>query len=66
MTAATVDQAIVEQAARLAEVLNADPQATEPGDEPWTAQDVINVALLRGLAQLEQVYLSDDVFRPMA
>jgi hypothetical protein len=41
------------QAARLAEVMTASPELSEP----WTVQDVLNVALSRGLHEMERLYL---------
>jgi hypothetical protein len=54
----TVDPSAVRRAARLAGVITADPHATHHGDGAWTAADVINVALGRGLDALEQQYLT--------
>jgi hypothetical protein len=55
----TVLRSFVERAAKLAPVITADPNATNlnEDDGKWTPQDVINVALSRGLDALEQQYL---------
>jgi hypothetical protein len=49
----------LERAARLAEVMTAAEAETNPDirDDPWTVQDVINVALARSLAAMEETYL---------
>jgi hypothetical protein len=52
-----LDELAVDRAARLAQVMTADPEASGLGDEKWTTQDVVNVALLRGLDALELQYL---------
>jgi hypothetical protein len=46
----------VERAARLAEVMTADPELTVAGMSPWTVQDVLSAALGRGLEAMEQQY----------
>lgn len=56
----SIDQLALERAARLAELMTADPEAAGLGDEPWTVQDVVNVALLRGLDALEYQYRKTD------
>jgi len=56
----TVLPSAIERAVRLAEAITADPNATHHGDGAWTAQDVINVALARGLDALEQTYPVGD------
>jgi hypothetical protein len=53
----TVPASMAERAARLAEVLTADPVTTDPDDQPWTVQDVIIVALGRGLVAMEELHL---------
>jgi hypothetical protein len=40
--------------------MTADPESSGLGDEKWTTQDVVNVALLRGLDALESQYLKRD------
>lgn len=54
----TLTELVIGRAARLAEVMTADPEASGFTDEKWTASDVLNVALLRGLDALEHQYLS--------
>jgi hypothetical protein len=47
----------IELARQLAEAMNADPEASRDG-HPWTVQDVLGVALGRGLERLVQSYLT--------
>lgn len=44
------------RAAKLAKAMTADPYACPNGDNPWTADDVIRLALMHGLTQLEERY----------
>jgi len=53
---ATVLPSAVKRAARLAEALTSDPLATEGGEVAWSVQDVIDLAVVRGLELLEQRY----------
>jgi 2-phospho-L-lactate guanylyltransferase (CobY/MobA/RfbA family) len=46
----------IQRAAKIAEAMTADPDATGQGDAPWDAQDVLNAAITRGLDALEQAY----------
>jgi hypothetical protein len=46
----------IERAAKIAEAMTADQEATGHGDAPWDAQDVLNAAVARGLAALEKAY----------
>jgi glucosamine 6-phosphate synthetase-like amidotransferase/phosphosugar isomerase protein len=48
----------IERAGKLAVAMTADPEVADDGDRTWTVQDVINVALSRGLGDLEQRYLA--------
>jgi hypothetical protein len=47
-----IPDATIERAAQLAEAMTAQ----EDSDNEWTVQDVINVALGRGLDAMEQLY----------
>jgi hypothetical protein len=47
-----------ERASRLAAAMTADLVATAPGDGEWTVQDVISVAIDRGLRVMEGTYLT--------
>jgi len=44
--------------ARIAEAMTADASVTRRGEDAWTVEDVLNVAMARGLDALEQRYLS--------
>jgi hypothetical protein len=55
-----LDELAVGRAARLAEVMTADPEASGLAGEKWATEDVVNVALLRGLDALESQYLNRD------
>lgn len=46
----------LDRAAKLAQAITAAPLATTSGDDAWTVQDVLNVALGRGMDQLEKLY----------
>ena len=52
----TVPRSAIDRAARLIEAMTADPATTDPGDDPWTVEDVIAAALARGLDALEKTY----------
>jgi hypothetical protein len=54
----TVSDSQFDRAVRLATAMSTDPHATEPGDGGWTAEEVLNVALVRGLEVLDREYLS--------
>jgi hypothetical protein len=56
LSAVTILNSQLAQAARLAEVMTASHELPDP----WTVQDVIGVALSRGLLDLEQAYVKDD------
>jgi hypothetical protein len=56
----TVLPVYAERATRLAEVMTRDRVATGAEDIAWDAEEVLRVALARGLADLEQTYLSGD------
>lgn len=47
-----------ERATRLAEAMTANPYSNRHG-RPWTVEEVLGVALERGLHSLEQDYLTD-------
>jgi hypothetical protein len=47
---------VTARAAALAARMTADPDATAPGDFAWTAQEVLRVALGRGLDALDHLY----------
>jgi hypothetical protein len=55
--AVLLPSSLIERAAKLAPVMTADVHATDDSDPEWTALDVINVALGRGLDALEREYL---------
>jgi hypothetical protein len=59
-TRMTVPQSAIQRATRLAEALTSDPEVTGDGDGPWTAQDVLSVALLRGLEVMELQHLGEQ------
>lgn len=46
----------IARAEKIAPAMTADREATPRGDDPWTTDDVIGVALERGLGLLEQLY----------
>jgi hypothetical protein len=53
MTNLAVTANQTERAAKLAEVINAEPDM----DDGWTADDVLAVALSRGLDAMEELHL---------
>jgi len=57
---ATVLAADIERAAALAKAMTERPLTTAPGDGEWSVQDVLNVALYRGLDALEKSYLGGE------
>lgn len=46
----------IARAEKIAPAMTADQEATPRGDDPWTTDDVIGVALARGLESLEELY----------
>jgi hypothetical protein len=56
----TVLPADVDRAARLAEAMTRDRVATGAGDIAWDVEEVLGVALGRGLSVLERSYLAGD------
>ena len=59
MTPVQVLPSVISRAARLAEAMTDSPDATPTQDAGWTVEDVITVAIGRGLDALERQYLSD-------
>lgn len=50
----------LDRAAKLAKAMDADPVTADALGADWTVQDVLNVAISRGLAALEKTYLGDQ------
>jgi hypothetical protein len=51
----------VERVDLIAKAMTADAGVTRPGEDAWTVEDVLNVAMARGLDVLEQQYLSQGL-----
>jgi hypothetical protein len=56
MNMISVPPEMMARATALAARMTADPDATAPGDFAWTAEEVLRVALGRGLDALDHLY----------
>jgi hypothetical protein len=60
VTTVTVPGDQAARADRLAAVMTRDRVATGAEDIEWSAEEVLGVALSRGLAELERLYLAEE------
>jgi hypothetical protein len=56
MNVISVPPEVTARATALAALMTADPDATPAGDAAWTTQEVLHVALGRGLDALDHLY----------